>query len=165
MISNPTANWLKFAWILLTIFIADVSVLRPFSRQVCLHTEQEKFTERKKVWWKREHHFSPQLNNYWLRLHIKKKKRQNSDGVVMPAECPSFTHNHLLNSSNKHSPTWSAAPLTMLPTEWLTASGVPSLHKDRVPWHGSRTQTVPALLPPSKLNPPIWKLHEFQLKL
>ena len=55
-------NWLKFAWIWLTIFIADVSVLRPFSRQVCLHTEQEKFTERKKVWWKQEHHFSPQLN-------------------------------------------------------------------------------------------------------
>ena len=80
----------------------------------------------------------------------------------MPAECPSFTHNHLLNSSNKHSPTWSAAPLTMLPTEWLTASGVPSLHKDMVTRHGSSTHKMPAILPPIGLHLIAPGFHELQ---
>ena len=86
-----------------------------------------------------------------------------TDGLLMPLRYP-FSST-LLNQSvpeNRFSPSWSAAPLTWT-KEWLTASGVPSLHtKIWLTRHGSSTHKMPAILPPIGLHLLVPGFHELQ---
>ena len=123
------SNGLKFALIEATNFISRRFGLMTFFKTVCFHTGQDKNLFTTKGWWKLRESFHPPFTLEINYIKWKEKiKGQKCDVKQMPIvlQNPLQLSSPLLQKWLHQ--TWSAAPLTW-PPKWLTASGVPSLHK------------------------------------